>query len=185
MVIGKLYDSLHIHIDLLTDGSQGIDESEVDVAVGVLGEFGKLSFIEAGGKDFTVDEASIEGLGLGGTLFGEAADDTRVMSEFIQRIPGKDALGAMGQVIVFSGFESGTAKDSGNHFLAAAWGNGGFHNDKIAGLNVRHDRCGGGLNETQVGFLSFAHRGRNGYEKNISLRGGFTGYEVSVEPSGL
>jgi hypothetical protein len=64
-----------VDAEFVAEDGHFVDEGDVDVAVGVFQEFGRLGFAGAFGGDDGVDEFAVEGGGGVGAGGGVAADD--------------------------------------------------------------------------------------------------------------
>ena len=158
---GGLQDLQGVDAELAEDQRQFVHQGDVEVALGVLDDLGRLGDADAAGHmGAGGDDLAVEGVDNGGDLGAGAAGDLFDGGQAVVGVAGVDALGAVAEVEVVGlvpplprplpregGGEVGEARRlfqyGGTVFFGAAGVDGGFVDDQVAGLEDGANGGGG------------------------------------------
>ena len=191
VAVGEIDQFPDVDPEFVADQREFVGVGDVDVAVGVFGEFAEFGGARMGGEAGAFDEGFVEPCGGFGAAGGHAADDSVVADEFLEDVAGQDAFGAVGDLnvgVVFLLLREGEIRalggEPGGEFFGRADGAGGFENDEVAGFEYRGDEFGGGFDVAEVGLVVFGEGGGDGDQEGVRGFGLGGGFEVAGADGG-
>ncbi|GAA3611241.1 hypothetical protein GCM10022199_13880 [Marihabitans asiaticum] len=148
--LGGVDDVPEVDVEVVAEAGNLVDQGDLDVAVGVLEQLGRLGLAGALGADDGVDEAAVEGGGVdAGRLV--AADDLGGVVRSEPLVARVDPLGGEGEMEVGAGLQPARLESGTNDLVGGAGIGRRLEDDGLASSEVLGDGSGCGVDRAQVG----------------------------------